>query len=347
MCYPAARVFRCQKDNAPVAPWFRDPMMQTPAQTPAQTLAQPRAPGYTHAMSTPTRTDWLSIFALGLIWGGTFMVISFALRGYGPITVACARTTLGALSVLALLRLTGRHLPRDATIWRSAVPIGVLSTAVPFFLLSWGQQSVPSAFAGLSMAAVPLFVLPLAHAYSDEPLTRTKAAGFALGFAGVLALLGPSAFQGDAATLARLACLGAALSYAISSILTRRCPPVDPVALAAATLMVGAVVLVPAMLLVEGVPGWSGAVPGLAILFLGLVPTALAALLRVTVIRSAGSGFMTLTNYQVPLWSMAFGVLFLAETLPSTFFIALALILSGLALSQSSLWRKSGAQPPS
>ncbi|MDO8883763.1 DMT family transporter, partial [Pseudotabrizicola sp.] len=229
------------------------------------------------APPTPTRSDWLSIFALGLIWGGTFVVISFALRGYGPVTVACARTTLGAVSVLGLLRLTGRRLPTSPAVWRSAVPIGLTSTALPFFLLSWGQQSVPSAFAGLSMAAVPLFVLPLAHAFSDEPLTRRKATGFALGFAGVLALLAPSAFQGDAATLARLACLCAALSYAVSSILTRRCPPVDPVALAAATLIVGAAVLIPAMLLVEGVPGWAGTKPGLAFLFLGLVPTALAA----------------------------------------------------------------------
>jgi drug/metabolite transporter (DMT)-like permease len=284
---------------------------------------------------TPTRTDWLSIFALGLIWGGTFTVISLALRGYGPVTVACARTTLGALTTLALLWLTGRRLPTSAAVWQSAVPIGLLSTALPFFLLSWGQQSVPSAFAGLSMAAVPLFVLPLAHTFSDEPLTRRKAAGFALGFAGVGLLLGPSAFSGDAATLARLACLAAALSYAASSVLTRRCPPVDPVGLAAATLMVGAVVLIPAMLLVEGVPRWAGPVPGMAILFLGLVPTALAALLRVTVIRSAGSGFMTLTNYQVPLWSMGFGVVFLAESLPSAFFAALALILTGLAISQS------------
>jgi drug/metabolite transporter (DMT)-like permease len=285
-------------------------------------------------MTAPTRTDWLSIFALGLIWGGTFMVISFALRGYGPVTVACARTTLGALSVLVLLRATGRRLPTSAAVWRSAVPIGLSSTALPFFLLSWGQQSVPSAFAGLSMAAVPLFVLPLAHSFSDEPLTRRKAMGFALGFAGVLVLLGPSAFNGDAATLARLACLVAALSYAVSSVLTRRCPPVDPVALAAATLIVGAAVLIPAMFVTEGVPGWAGAVPGIAILFLGLVPTALAALLRVTVIRSAGSGFMTLTNYQVPLWSMGFGVVFLSETLPSTFFAALALILTGLAITQ-------------
>lgn len=286
-------------------------------------------------MPEPTRRDWLSILCLGMIWGGTFMVIAIALRGYGPITVACARTTLGALAVLVLLRVTGRRLPRRRAVWASAVPIGVLSTALPFFLLSWGQQAVPSAFAGLSMAAVPLFVLPLAHIFSDERMTARKSLGFGIGFCGVLVLLGPEAFGASTAFVPMLACLGAAFAYAASSILTRRCPPVDPMGLAAATLMVGAAVLVPAMLMVEGVPRWQGTVPGVAILFLGLVPTALAALLRISVIRSAGSGFMTLTNYQLPLWALAFGTLVLGEALPPSFPLALALILSGLALSQT------------
>lgn len=291
-------------------------------------------------MPTPSRSDWLSILALGLIWGGTFMVVSLALRGYGPVTVACARTTLGAVAVLVLLHLTGRRLPRSAAVWRSALPIGLLSTALPFFLLSWGQQSLPSAFAGLSMASVPLFVLPMAHLFTDEPLSPRKAGGFGLGFLGVLVLLGPQAFQSSGALLPQLACLAAALCYAVASILTRRCPPVDPIALAGATLLVGAAILVPAMLLQEGIPRWTGLVPGAAILFLGLVPTALAALLRVTVIRSAGSGFMTLTNYQVPLWSLGFGAVVLGETLPQTFFAALVLILAGLTVSQSGRGRR-------
>ena len=100
------------------------------------------------------------------------------------------------------------------------------------------------------------------------------------------------------------------------------------------TLVVGAMALIPPTLLIDGLPEWSGSRSGYAILFLGLVPTAAATLLRIQVIRSAGSVFMTLVNYQVPIWSMIFGAIVLSEQLPFRFYIALALVLTGLAISQ-------------
>ena len=138
----------------------------------------------------PTAKHWTALLALGLIWGGTFMVMALALRGYGPFTVATARVVLGALSLGALMLLMRRPLPaRDA--WPWLIVIGILNTALPFFLLSWGLTQVPSAFAGITMAALPLFVLPLAHVFSDERLTRQSVTGVALGFLGALVLIGP------------------------------------------------------------------------------------------------------------------------------------------------------------
>ncbi|WP_170438757.1 DMT family transporter [Ruegeria arenilitoris] len=285
----------------------------------------------------PNIRDWSGVIALGLIWGGTFMVVSMALEGYGPITVATARTTLGAVMLLALMGLTRRRIPSltPSLAW-SVILIGILSTALPFVLLSWGQQYVPSAFAGLSMAAIPLMVLPLAHFFSDEPLNARRFVGVSLGFTGALVLIGPGLAQlgSGAEPLAQLACIGAAFCYSVASILTRRCPPIDPVVLAALTLVVGAVILLPIMMATEGVPTPRGLRPTLALIVLGLVPTAFATLLRVSIIRSAGSVFMTLVNYQVPVWSMIFGAWILSEALPLRFYIALALILTGMAISQ-------------
>ena len=217
----------------------------------------------------PNIRDWSGVIALGLIWGGTFMVVAMALEGYGPITVATARTTLGAVMLLALMGLTGRRIPSltPSLAW-SVILIGILSTALPFVLLSWGQQYVPSAFAGLSMAAIPLMVLPLAHFFSDEPLNARRFVGVSLGFTGALVLIGPGLAQlgSGAEPLAQLACIGAAFCYSVASILTRRCPPIDPVVLAALTLVVGAVILLPIMLTTEGVPAPQGLRPTLALI---------------------------------------------------------------------------------
>ncbi|MEO9865326.1 MAG: DMT family transporter [Yoonia sp.] len=294
----------------------------------------------------PTPANWFSVAALGLIWGGTFMVVAIALEGYGPLTVAAARTSLGSLALIGIMGVMRSPLPQfSGQLIKYLLIIGVMNTALPFAMLSWGQQYVPSAFAGISMTAIPLFVLPLAHLFSDEVMTRRNAAGVTLGFIGAVVLIGPSVLRIGTGwePLGQLACVAAALSYAISSVMTRRCPPIDSITMATILMIIGAVTLIPAMLIVEGVPQMADTRSTLAIIFLGFVPTALAALLRVFTIRTAGAVFMTLVNYQVPVWSMVFGAVILSETLPLRFFAALALILTGLAISQYAslkrLWR--------
>jgi drug/metabolite transporter (DMT)-like permease len=235
--------------------------------------------------------------------------------------------------------MTGCAMPKPAPgLWPMLIVIGLLSTAAPFLLLSWGMQHVPSVFGGLSMATIPLMVLVLAHFASDEKMIARRAFGVALGFGGALVLIGPDLADigSSNAPLGQLACISAAFCYAVSSILVRRCPPIDALGMSALTLAVGAVALIPIMLWVEGVPSWAGMRPGLAILTLGLVQTAAMTLLRIQVIQSAGSVFMTLVNYQVPIWAMIYGALLLNEDLPWLFFVAWVLILGGLALGQ---WR--------
>ena len=293
--------------------------------------------------------DWLFLACLGLIWGASFMAVKLALGGFGPMSIAAIRISMAAVVLLAVVFLTGRRLPSlaDPTgrrIWLFCIGMGLFSNAIPFFLLGWGQLRVASGFAGITMSAVPLLILPLAHfLVPGERLTPRKALGFAMGFAGVLILIGPSALEsagGDLEGLARLACFGAAACYAIGSIFTRLCPPVHPFAFGAAALSVASVLLVPSALWVEGLPASPGATPLLAVLYLGLGPTALATLMLVRVIRSAGPSFLGLVNYQVPVWSVVFGVSFLGEHLPPQFLMALAVILGGLAISQIRLGRR-------
>lgn len=287
--------------------------------------------------------NWLRIGALGIIWGSSFMAVTIAIKDFGPITVAAGRIAIGAIILLTLLRLLGLSLPspRNANgrmVWLAAFGFGVMSMALPFFLLSWGQRYVASGFAGVTMAAVPLLVLPLAHfLIIGERLTPRKTLGFVIGFAGVIVLIGLDAFNSSGLglePLARLACFAAAACYAFGGIIAKLAPKVDQIAFATAATMLAALIIVPTAIVLEGVPTDITTAPLLAMIFLGVVPTAGANLLLVAVIRSAGPSFLSLVNYQVPVWSVVFGTLFLNEVLPTRTFFALGLILLGMAVSQ-------------
>lgn len=287
------------------------------------------------------------VVALGLTWGGTFLVIELALQGITPFWLAASRIGFGgALTVAVWLWRGGRLFDTVPTggQWANLAAIGLLSSAVPFMLLSWGQQYVTSGFAGVSMASVALIVLPLAHfMVPGERMTWRRFAGFSIGFAGVVILVGGQAFESTGAVLempGRIACLSAAGCYAVSSILMRRLPAVDPVGLSAVLLVIGAVCVVPVAWAVEGPPPLPDSQTLWYVAFLGLVPTAAANLLRVTVVRSAGPVFLSLVNYQVPVWSVLLGAWILGETLPPSLIWAMALILSGVGLSQYGALRR-------
>lgn len=288
-----------------------------------------------------TARSWLMVALLGFTWGGTFLVTEVALEGITPFWLAAGRITFAACLMAAIWATIGfRLFETQATRadWTAATFIGAFSSAVPFMLLAWGQQFVTSGFAGVSMAAVALIVLPLAHFFvPGERLTWRKTLGFLIGFVGVCVLIGAQAFETTGASMepaGRAACLGAASCYAVSSILMRRLPPVDPIGLATVLLLIGATLVVPMASIVEGPPPLPDTQTILVVIALGLIPTAAANLLRVLVIRTAGPVFMTLTNYQVPVWSVVLGALLLNEPLPPSLLWAMCLILAGVALSQ-------------
>lgn len=302
-------------------------------------------------MSTPlhppeaTAKSWIMIAILGVIWGSSFMAVSVAIEGYGPLTVAAIRIVIGAIMLFGLTRVMGIKLPSFAGrngkfIWLAAFGFGFCSMAMPFFLLSWGQQYVSSGFAGVTMAAVPLLVLPLAHfLVPGDHMTLPKTLGFVVGFSGVVVLIGLSAFGGGTGNaglepLAKVACLGASVGYAFGGIITRLAPKVDPIGFATSATILGALMISPVAFAVEGIPEMPPILPLIAVIYLGIVPTAMANLLLVAVIRSAGPSFLSLVNYQVPIWSVIFGAIFLSEALPPSTFYALALILGGVGLSQ-------------
>ena len=305
------------------------------------------------ARREPTAGSWALLALLGLIWGSSFLGVEMSLIDFKPITNAAIRVSLAAILLLAIALWTGHRLPGFATttekrIWLHCFGMGLFTNALPFSLLAWGQQQVTSSFAGVSMAVVPLLVLPLSHfLVPGERMTRAKVAGFAVGFVGVFLLVGGDSLLGGGGTtprlfLAQIACVGASCCYAIGSIVTKLCPPIPTQSFATTGLLLGSVMLIPTALLFEGLPQ-TASLPALAgVLYLALFPTAAATILLPVRINRAGRPFLSLVNYQVPVWAVIIGAVVLLEPLPGHFLMALLVILAGLALSQFyDRWRNS------
>jgi len=288
-------------------------------------------------LKKPTLNNWIGLLFLGLIWGASFMAVGIALKSVGPFSVAAARIGLGAVVLLIIAYAMGRRLPKGR-VWYYIIGMGVFTNALPFSLLGWAQQVVPSAFAGVSMAVVPLFVLPLAFfLVPGEKMPPRKILGFGIGFIGVALLIGVQDISSALTTglfWPKLASVAAAICYAIGSIITRLAPPTPQIAYSAGGLLVGSSISIPIAFYFEGMPQNIDATAITALVYLAVFPTALATILLVKIIQSAGPSFLSLVNYQVPVWSILFGVLFLNEALPDYFLWAFGLIILGVLVSQ-------------
>lgn len=287
-----------------------------------------------------TLNDWLLLFALVAMWGSSFMFNRIAVSGVPPLTVVAGRIGIGALVLLALVWASGRRLPRPGRDWWPYGVVALIGNAIPFYLITWGQQVVESALAGILMAFMPLATLVLAHfLIAGEHMTRQRAAGFAGGFCGIVLLMGPAALAGLGGEALRivsqLAVLGGALCYALQSVLTRLIIKGDVIVAAACTLLVASLIALPAALWLDRPWQLEARAASLAaVAWLGVVPTALATVLYFQLIRSAGPSFMSLVNYLSPGVAVLLGLWVLGEHPPATAYFGLALILAGIAWSQ-------------
>ena len=280
------------------------------------------------------------LLALVVMWGSSFMFNRVAVASLPPWTIVAGRIGLAAIVLTVIVYAVGKRLPAPGRIWAPYVIIAIVGNAVPFYLITWGQQVVESALAGILMAIMPLATLVLAHfLIAGEHLTRQRASGFAIGFAGIVLLMGPAALAGvggDAVRIiSQLAVLGGALCYALQSVLTRLIVKGDILVSAAATLIVATVVVLPVTLWLDR--PWTlspSAASTAAVVWLGIGPTALATVLYFMLIRSAGPTFMSLVNYLSPCVALVLGLLVMGETPRVTAYFGLALILTGIAWTQ-------------
>ncbi|HET8752484.1 MAG TPA: DMT family transporter [Gaiellaceae bacterium] len=278
------------------------------------------------------------LLLLALIWGASFMLIKIADRQLAPATLILGRLGSAALllAAIAVLRLGPRAtLEEIRGAWRWLVVVGLVNTAVPFWLLSWGEKRIDSGLASIIQGAVPIFNALLAFGFFREArVVGVRFVGLAIGFVGVALLVGA---QPQGKLLAALAVVGMALCYAIGTLLAgRHLRGTPPLVVALASTAVSAVAALPAGVVQAPSGMWHGETIA-AILVLGFVGTAIAYLLFYALIQRAGANYATLVTYLVPPIALAYGAVFLGESFGLTAFAALALVLVGVALATGSV----------
>lgn len=277
--------------------------------------------------------------ALIVMWGSSFLFVKIGVASVPPATLVAARLVLGTAILIVVVYARGLRLPPLGRAWAPFTVLALVGNAAPFYLITWGQQTVDSALAGILMAIMPLATLVLAHfAIEGEHMTRNRVAGFVCGFLGIVFLMGPAALSGLGGSslqiVAELAVLSGALCYAANSVLARRLVASGFLVSSAAVLLVASAVMVPVALVLDRPWALGPSYPSTAaIVWLGIGPTAIATLCYFRLISSAGPTFVALVNYTSPCVAVFLGVVVLGEALGATAYAGLALILGGLALT--------------
>ena len=293
----------------------------------------------------PGAKGWGGLGVLALTWGSAFAFISVGVETLPPSLVAFGRLALAAILLTAWTLHRRRRLPslRDRR-WLWFAALGLFGNTLPFLLIAIGQREVPSGVAGILMGMTPLAIIAAAHfVLPGQKLTALKAAGFLVGFSGILLLMGPSALEGMASTsfVMQLLIFGATLAYATNAILYQAGPETSPSVVAAASLICAAVLAAPFALydLVFG-PSIQPSLASIgAVATLGVLPTALAAIVYMGIARKVGAAFIALVNYAVPVVAALVG-LALGERLEPTAWAALLVILTGIFIARRGTVRR-------
>lgn len=300
-------------------------------------------------LKAPRLADYLGLLVLSLCWGSSFFSVEMALLSFSPLWIAAIRISIAAIALSLFVHVRGHRFPRRKKDIRLLLAAGIVGASIPFTLISFGQTGAESSTASILMAFTPLAAALLAHIGThDEQLSALKLIGILIGLFGVAALMGGA--DGDelfAGALYKLAILMGAICYAASSLILRKASNLPTEVGAAGVMIGGALSIIPLALIAgeapDALPGWRSVI---AVLYLGLIPSALAVLVMVWLLGRVGVTFMTLNNYLVPVVGSALGVLLLGESFGIGRLSGLALILAGVLLTQYAHRRALKRQKP-
>lgn len=284
----------------------------------------------------PGLTDFLKIALLGAIWGSAFLAIKLSVHETGPLWLVMIRVAIAFLPIALFAWWRGDRLPPTRREWLIIIAMSLLNTVGPFYLISWAELHIPAGITSLIMGVGPLATMVAAHFTTpDDRFTGAKMAGMLLGFAGLALVVVPEFSRGigfDA--LAYAAVWLGMLCYVVAGTLIRFVRRTSVPMMTAANMGVAVAALIPLMLLQgEALPALSltGAI---AALYLGLVCTGLAYLLRAHITVTVGQSYMSMASYFMPVSGVLLAWAILGEHITWHIAAALACVVGGFLVAR-------------
>ena len=270
-------------------------------------------------------TDYLLLILLALIWASAFFNIKIATYSYGPVTIAFLRVFFGAIPVLLLCYYKNIKIEAFSKDWHWFAMIGFINLVAPFYLIAYGVQSVQSNLAAILMSTTPLSSTVLGHFYTtNEKFNFIKTFGILIGFSGILYLFSDNLLIDENNFLSALLILLGSTCYVIGGVLTLKISKKKNENVTGSILIWATIILIPLVSFIE--QPWN-LTPRLdstiSVIYLGLVSTGIAWLLRFRILVNNGLIFQSQVSYLIPIFGTILSYIFLKELITTKVLISL------------------------
>ena len=283
-------------------------------------------------MREANKLDFTLLIILAIIWGSSFFNIKIATYSYEPITLALVRVIFASIPLLILCKLKQIKIEAFNKNWLWYALIGLINIAIPFVLIAIGTSKINSYLAAILMSTTPLSGSILAHIFTnDEKLSFLKSLGVLIGFSGIVLLFFDKVIINDDNFLYALITILGSTFYCIGGLLTLKLRNKKNENVTTSTTLWSVIFLLPFSLILE--TPWNSS-PSLnstlSLLYLGVIATGLAWLIRFRILTVNGLVFQTQVAYLIPIFGIIFGYFLMDEIITWRVLASLVIILTGI-----------------
>ena len=288
-------------------------------------------------MRQPKLLDYILLTILALIWASAFFNIKIATYSFGPVTIAFLRVFFGAIPVLLLCYYKKIKIEAFSKDWYWFAIIGFINLVAPFFLIAYGVKSVQSNLAAILMSTTPLSSTVLGHFYTkNEKFNFIKTFGILIGFSGILYLFSDNILINENNFFSAILILLGSTCYVIGGVLTLKISKKKNENVTGSILIWAVIILIPLVSFIE--QPWN-VVPRLdstiSVIYLGLVSTGIAWLLRFRILVNNGLIFQSQVSYLIPIFGTILSYIFLKELITIKVLISLIAVVIGIYFVKS------------